>query len=414
MMDSSVVVLDDGPQGQQQQAQQQQVGVVGGAVDLAQDDIEGAPRSLHCIATLQDGHAFAVAGNYHPVVFVCRLPVPPAADPSDDVSVHRLYGHLAGVTALGATGSYLASGSKDCTVKVWNPVDLTCVRSLHLHNSAISVVKWLADGYLATADEGGGLALWDIQDYDHPTRFDAHQRAITAIEVVSPSLFVSGDNTGKLVFWTEDGNRKREHGACIDATAHITGAAGVPDGIIIITAADQRLRLWSSKGDPLKDMRVSFDYSRDQRWSISHLAAGPQCSLYVGLDQFACDTEMNDQMVLRLVYDIKQGFTQEQGFAATAAGTSDSVGRITALAISPLDSTVLAGCEKKYAFALDPASLSPTTPTEGPFDGNISGITWLADKAYAAVTVQGEVFVRLPSGPKDVHLPTRTVSVVNV
>ena len=318
---------------------------------------------------------------------------------------------------LEAWESTLASASKDKTVKIWDTMSQTCLKSLHLHQYRVTTCKWLAPTTLVSADESGTLIHWDLEHVDHPKRLSAHQRAVTALHVVQPDCFVSGDSTGQLVFWNGLAGARQEHGSSITDIAHMTGASGAEDGIIVVTAADQRLRLWTRHGAALKDFRISFDFSRDHHWSIGRIVVGPSCVLYAGIDQFACDTELNDHMVLRLVYDVADGFTQEQGFAANSAGTSDSVGAITALALAPTPDTphLLVGCEKKYAFALHPTTLAPSThPAEGPFDGAVNGMAWLTDGAYAAVTARGEVFVRFQPGGKDVQLPTRTIDLVTV
>lgn len=328
---------------------------------------------------------------------------------------------MEGITTLTSHGHLIASGSKDNTVRVWDTNNLTCLCTLQLHSAPISFIRWVSQSVVITADESGSILMWDLRNYDQPTRFEVHRHSITAIEVISPTFFISGDSTGTVVFWGDKRCQRNTHGACIDAITHLTGAAGTTDGIIVVTAADQRLRLWSSTGELLKDVRISFNFKRDQRWSISHLAAGADCSIYVGLDQFACDTEMEDAMVVRLVYDVKQGFTQEHGFAAKDASTHDSIGRVTCMHVPSMSTSLqpssshclLFGCEKKYVFVLEMQSLQLTSVAEGPLDGVITDIANLVNNGYVAVTARGEVLVKIGEVIRDVRLPTRDVTVVS-
>jgi WD40 repeat protein len=78
--------------------------------------------------------------------------------------VLNLKGHSGPVTCLAFTadGSRMVSGSKDKTLRIWDPITGRETYFLKGHQSAVTSVVFSADGHrLASAGEDGEIKIWD-------------------------------------------------------------------------------------------------------------------------------------------------------------------------------------------------------------------------------------------------------------
>jgi WD40 repeat protein len=76
-------------------------------------------------------------------------------------------------------GKYLASGSYDDTIKIWNTDTYNLARTLTGHNNSVVSVSFNPDGnYLASGSYDGTIKIWDIEsnnpiaslNINHPVR----------------------------------------------------------------------------------------------------------------------------------------------------------------------------------------------------------------------------------------------------
>eukprot|EP00056_Hartaetosiga_gracilis_P015630 m.242044 g.242044 ORF g.242044 m.242044 type:complete len:374 (-) comp29321_c0_seq1:96-1217(-) len=358
------------------------------------------PKSLHSLVLLEDGETMCCASEEHPLIFVYSRG-----------ATTKLYGHTdGGVMALRTKGNLLASGGGDGVVKVWNVLEEQCVRSFHLYQHPVSALQWIGDLQIISGDERGVLVIWSLED-DSPTVLRGHNTRINHIEVISAAMIVTVDASGHAVLWKGDANvALEEKGRDISAVCHLKGVAGLGDGILIVFAIEQNLVLYASDGTRLRGQHVQFPIGRDNKWGISHLKPVGDCQLLIAIDQFACDTNIEDDMIICASYDSKEGFVQDFGFSGTNTEEVDSIGQITSLDVSSDESSILAGCEKKNLFHLTTTAQAFTqeSSTIGPFNGTITAVSFIHD-GIACVTNRGELFIRTTEGDQDILFPKRII-----
>ena len=76
-----------------------------------------------------------------------------------------LKGHTAATTTLDyhLYGDYVASGSLDTIVKVWDLHMASCMQTFQGHSSKITVVSFTPDGrWLTSGDQDGVIKIWDL------------------------------------------------------------------------------------------------------------------------------------------------------------------------------------------------------------------------------------------------------------
>ncbi|MBQ5891983.1 MAG: TIR domain-containing protein, partial [Bacteroidales bacterium] len=79
-------------------------------------------------------------------------------------------------------GKYLASGSADNTVKIWDANNGECIRTLKGHLSSVMSVSWSPDGrYLASGSVDKSIVIWDANSGEKLKTFEGHSAYISSI-----------------------------------------------------------------------------------------------------------------------------------------------------------------------------------------------------------------------------------------
>merc|ERR1719510_927159 len=80
-------------------------------------------------------------------------------------------------------GPFLASGSRDKTIRVWDVSSGQCVFTLLGHDNWIRGLSWHPGGkYLLSASDDKSLRIWDIAHKRCSKRLEAHSHFATSID----------------------------------------------------------------------------------------------------------------------------------------------------------------------------------------------------------------------------------------
>ena len=255
---------------------------------------------------------------------------------------HVLRGHTDTITriAWSPDGAYLASPSKDKTIRIWDARSGAFIRTLQGHTGEVNSVTWSPDGQqIASASQNSTIRLWDAASGKHLRIFKGHIRPVLSV-TWSPDgqrlASASGDKTIRLwdatsgehlqileehnalvnsVAWSPDGQRlastSEDKTICLwDAasgkhlqtleghTASVYSVAWSPDGQRLVSASsDKTIRLWeNASGKTLQILEEHSTFvkcavfSADGHWLVSK---GENIRIW-RCDTWACVAVLNE------------------------------------------------------------------------------------------------------------------------
>jgi serine/threonine protein kinase len=158
---------------------------------------------------------------------------------NDSRVIRTLEGHTEDVEAVAFSpdGSYILSGSRDKTFKLWNSGNGKEIRTFSGHSHSVSGVSILPKNeYALTSSWDSTLKLWNVADGSNVYTFNGHKDAITGV-VLTPdganAISAGGDNVLKL--W--DIHVRRELFTYEGHTDSVVGIAISPNGQRMLSAS---------------------------------------------------------------------------------------------------------------------------------------------------------------------------------
>ncbi len=241
-------------------------------------DIPLLLRGMHRVDFFKDpyevalGHLLKILGlSVSSIPTVSEAPKPPQPVPTvweDEAVVNA---HTRGCYCLDGSrdGNYLATGSYDKTVVVWNAHTYEKVRTLVGHTQGVDAVAWSPDGtQLASASLGQGIRLWNPATGAQIALLEGHNGAVTSIAWSPDGRYLASASIDQTVrIWNmETGGVKlviRGH------TAPLTCVTWSPDSQFIgSTARDATVRVWSaSSGQEIYNLTGHNGVAYCVRWS---------------------------------------------------------------------------------------------------------------------------------------------------
>ena len=217
------------------------------------------------LAYRPDGQLLAIAPQRNPVDANLVDYTAKLMTVSDPIVVRTLQGHKDWLTsvAFSRDGQRVATGSRDRTIRVWDPATGNCLATLEDHSAAVNDVVF-SDNKLFSADDDGRILAWDTMWQAIPLNTPPRSMPITHLDCVAETL-VSLNAAGEICFWSvETGDPLSKitcHGRSIRA---ITLR---PDGQRLATAIGNTIDLWdTSRATPVRP-RESGHSRAIRHWS---------------------------------------------------------------------------------------------------------------------------------------------------
>lgn len=113
-----------------------------------------------------------------------------------------LYGHTGHVIAVAWSpgGTYLASGSEDKTVRIWNAEGFKSL-VLQGHDSGVSCVKWVPrrENVVVSSAQNGQIRVWDVLNGSCLKSYSRHAGEVVSLSISPDGLYVASGGTGDTI-----------------------------------------------------------------------------------------------------------------------------------------------------------------------------------------------------------------------
>ena len=284
-----------------------------------------------------------------------------------------LVGHLSRIRALAVLpDGRLASGSADCTIRLWDLATGVCTATFEGHSNSVTALAVLPDGRLASGSDDGTIRLWDPATGVCTTTFEGHRSSVRALAVLPDGRIASGSyggtihdasiRGGTILLWDP------ATGVCTATfeghSNSVRALAVLPDGRVSSGNTDDTIWLW----DPATGTRTAtLEGHRD--W-VNALVVLPDGRLASG----------SEDQTIRL-WD-----------PATGACTAIFDGLrewVNALAVLP-DGRLASGSDNGTVRLWDPATDACTAPFEGHRNW-VNALTVLLDGRIASGSDDGTI-----------------------
>ncbi|MEC4812549.1 MAG: caspase family protein [Scytonema sp. PMC 1069.18] len=174
-------------------------------------------------------------------------------------------------------GQYIASGSKDGIVRLWDKQGNLIGETKEPHRDGVKFVKFIPDSqYIVSYGEDKIVRLWDLKGNPHSrfTPFEIPNSSVIALSQ-NGQYIVSGNQDGTIQWWNLNGNRIGQPFKVHES--EIISIALSSNGQYMVSSSNETVRLWDLKRNSMKELYqkaeddesfLSVAFSPDDKWIV--------------------------------------------------------------------------------------------------------------------------------------------------
>jgi len=214
----------------------------------------GKPTGGSCSLAVSPDGRWVAAGTANREIKLWNL--------ADGTLLRSLAGHAGavGAVAFSPDGRILASGSADKTIKLWDVTSGRELSTLAGHTSSIGCLSFSPDGQtLASSGGDKTIRLWDVAHGRERQRLLGHTESVWAVAFAAKDdVLASSDGAAVIKIWNgSDGRERRTLRGHADS---VESVAFSPDGHLLASASeDSTIRLWDAASGTQRLWLIAFN-----------------------------------------------------------------------------------------------------------------------------------------------------------
>nr|MDJ0596922.1 hypothetical protein [Pleurocapsa sp. MO_226.B13] len=186
-------------------------------------------------------------------------------------------GHKKNVTSVASSpnGQYIASGSEDNTVRLWDLEGNPVSKPLRGHTDYVNSIAFSSNGhYIVTGSRDETVRLWNLEG-DLIKVFEGHQNEVLSVAFSRDDYIVSAGHDGMLL-WDLKGNLIQSFSRLVNQ--RVNSVAFSPDGKTIASAAGTTVKFWDRQGNLLGipvNKETGEPIEELHAWAVNSVAFSP-------------------------------------------------------------------------------------------------------------------------------------------
>jgi WD40 repeat protein len=279
-------------------------------------------------------------------------------------------GHTSEVicVAYSPDGQFVASGSSDCTMRIWDARSGALVADCQGHTDCITSVAYSPDGrFLASGSRDCTMRIWDAHSGALVASCLEHRNTIPSV-VYSPDgrLVVSGSMDHTVKIW--DAHSGRMVADCRKHKGWVNSVTYSPDGRFVASASkDHTVKIWDASSGAL------VANCKGHKASVNSVAYSPD-GLFVASGSDDGTVKIWDARLGTLVADCQGHTTAVESVSYFPDGRFVASGDLSStMKIWDARSGVLVADREGHTHSLEPAAYSPDGrfTASGTWDGTM-------------------------------------------